>query len=417
MNVLVVGGGGREHAICAALRRSPRVERLYCAPGNGGIASVAECVPIAATDIPGMLRFVKENPVDFVMVAPDDPLALGMVDAMEKEGIRAFGPRANAAILESSKIFSKNLMKKYGIPTAEYAVFEDADGAAAYIREKGAPIVVKADGLALGKGVVVAEDVETAVAAVKSMMEEKKFGDSGSRVVIEEFMTGPEVTVLAFTDGQTILPMLSSQDHKRACDHDQGLNTGGMGAFCPSPKYTDEIAALCMDTIFRPTVDAMNAEGRPFKGVLYFGLMLTPKGPRVVEYNARFGDPETQPILLMLETDLLDIFEAVVDTRLSEIDIRWRDGAACCVVMASGGYPGDYEKGYEIFGLSDVPEDITVFHAGTALRDGRYYTNGGRVLGVTALGGTLENACRRAYEGVGRINFEKAHYRTDIGKK
>lgn len=417
MNVLVVGGGGREHAICAALKKSPRVHKLYCAPGNGGIASIAECVNIAATDVGAMVDYVKSSDVDFVMVAPDDPLALGMVDAMEAAGIRAFGPRANAAILESSKVFSKNLMKKYGIPTAEYEVFTEMDAALAYVREKGAPIVVKADGLALGKGVVVATDTEMAVDAVKSMMLDKKFGDSGSRVVIEECMTGPEVTVLVFTDGEAIVPMLSSQDHKRAYDNDEGLNTGGMGAFCPSPKYTDDIAKTCMETIFRPTIDAMNKEGRRFKGVLYFGLMLTANGPRVIEYNARFGDPETQPILSMLETDILDIFEAVVDERLGDLDIRWRGGYSCCVVMASGGYPASYEKGFEITGLDSVPGDITVYHAGTALKDGRYVTNGGRVLGITACADTLENACKRAYEGVACIEFKDAHYRTDIGRK
>jgi phosphoribosylamine--glycine ligase len=417
MNVLVVGGGGREHAICRTLRKSPRVDRLYCAPGNGGIASDAECVDIKATDIEGLVRYVKTNPIDFVMVAPDDPLALGMVDALEEAGIRAFGPHKNAAIIEASKVFSKNLMKKYHIPTAEYAVFSDMDKAIAYIREKGAPIVVKADGLALGKGVVVAPDVETAVDAVKSMMLDKKFGDSGTSVVIEEFMTGPEVTVLAFTDGQTIVPMLSSQDHKRVFDNDEGPNTGGMGAFCPSPLYTPELAEDCMKTIFRPTIDAMNLEGRSFKGVIYFGLMLTPKGPRVVEYNARFGDPEAQPILSMLETDLLDIFEAVIDERLADLDISWRSGAACCIVMASGGYPGGYEKGSEITGLDKVPGDIAVFHAGTTAENGRYFTNGGRVLGVTAVSESLPSAVKRAYEGVGYINFKDAHYRKDIGRK
>jgi phosphoribosylamine--glycine ligase len=417
MNVLVIGGGGREHAICWALRKSPRVDRLWCLPGNGGIASVAECVDIKATDIDGVGRFTKANPVDFVMVAPDDPLALGMVDALEAAGIRSFGPHKNAAIIEASKVFSKSLMKKYGIPTAEYEVFSDMDKAIAYIREKGAPIVVKADGLALGKGVVVAQDVETAVDAVKSMMQDKKFGDSGLSVVIEECMTGPEVTVLAFTDGKTIIPMLSSQDHKRVSNNDEGPNTGGMGAFCPSPKYTNEIADICMKTIFLPTIEAMKKEGRAFKGVIYFGLMLTPKGPRVVEYNARFGDPETQPILSMLETDLLDIFEAVADERLSEIDIKWRPGAACCIVMASGGYPGSYEKGFEITGLGRVPGDITVFHAGTVLKNGQYYTGGGRVLGVTAVAESLPSAVTRAYEGVGYISFNGAHYRTDIGLK
>lgn len=417
MNILVVGSGGREHAIVWALSKSPRVDKIYCAPGNGGIASLAECVPVKATDIEGMVAFAKDHPVDFVMVAPDDPLALGMVDAMEAAGIRAFGPRKNAAILESSKVFSKGLMEKYGIPTAKYKVFTNSAEAIDYVKAEGAPIVVKADGLALGKGVIVAMDVETAVDAIQSMMENKKFGESGSRVVIEEFMTGPEVTVLAFTDGKTIVPMLSSQDHKRANDHDEGLNTGGMGAFCPSPKYTPEIAKTCMDTIFVPTVEAMNQEGRPFKGVLYFGLMLTPGGPKVVEYNARFGDPETQPLLSMLETDLLDIFEAVVDERLSDIELKWKPGYACCVVMASGGYPEKYETGFEITGLHSVPEDIAVFHAGTKREDGKFLTAGGRVLGVTALSSTLKEAAAHAYDGVSHIHFKNAHYRKDIGQK
>ena len=416
MNVMVIGGGGREHAICLALHRSPRVDRLWCAPGNGGIADIADCVDIKATDLDALVAFAQSNPVDFVMVAPDDPLALGLVDRLEAAGIRAFGPRANAAILESSKAFSKQLMRDNNIPTADYAVFTDMDAALAYIREKGAPIVVKADGLALGKGVVVAGDVETAEEAVRSMMLDNKFGASGATVVIEECMTGPEVTVLAFTDGKTIVPMLSSQDHKRAYNNDEGPNTGGMGAFCPSPNYTPEIADVCMRTIFRPTVDAMATLGRPFKGVLYFGLMLTEKGPRVVEYNARFGDPEAQPLLSMLETDLLDILEAVVDDRLDTLDIQWREGAACCIVMASGGYPIAYDKGYVIEGLGDVPSDITVYHAGTALKDGRIVTSGGRVLGVTAVGKTLNDAVKRAYEGVGYISFERAHYRTDIGQ-
>lgn len=417
MKVLVVGGGGREHAICAALKKSPRVTKLYCAPGNGGISTIAECIDIKATDIDGMVSFAKKERVDFVMVAPDDPLALGMVDAMESAGIRAFGPHANAAIIESSKVFSKNLMAKYGIPTAKYEVFTDMDAAIEYVRREGAPIVVKADGLALGKGVVVAETTEMAVDAIKSMMADKKFGESGTRVVIEECMTGPEVTVLAFTDGKTIRPMLSSQDHKRAFDNDRGLNTGGMGAFCPSPKYNPEIAEYCMANIFRKTIDAMNEEGRPFKGVIYFGLMLTPNGPKVVEYNARFGDPETQPILSMLETDILDIFEAVVDERLDSVDIRWKSGYACCVVMASGGYPESYTKGYEISGLDKVPSDITVFHAGTKLEGGKYLTNGGRVLGVTAISDTLKGAAARAYDGVGCIGFKDAHFRRDIGNK
>ncbi|MBR6521143.1 MAG: phosphoribosylamine--glycine ligase [Oscillospiraceae bacterium] len=417
MKVLVVGGGGREHAICSTLAKSSKIEKLYCAPGNGGISDIAECVPVKATDIDGMIAKVKELGVDFVMVAPDDPLALGMVDAFEKEGIPVFGPRQNAAIIESSKVFSKNLMKKYGIPTADYATFNDIDKALAYIDDMGAPIVVKADGLALGKGVVVAATVEEAKQAVKEMMLDGKFGASGANVVIEEFMTGPEVTVLCFTDGKTIAPMLSSQDHKRAYDNDEGPNTGGMGAICPTPNYTPEVAAECMEKIFRPTIDAMNAEGRTFKGVIYFGLMITPKGPKVIEYNSRFGDPETQPILTMLETDLMDIFQAVVDEKLDEIEIKWKDGACCCVVIASGGYPLAYNKGCEISGLENVPADITVFHAGTEKRDGKYYTSGGRVLGVTATGADLASAIGRAYEGVSAITFENAHYRKDIGKK
>jgi len=416
MRVLVVGGGGREHAICWALRKSPRVDKLYCAPGNGGISEIAECVDIKAADVESMVRFAKDN-ADFVMVAPDDPLALGMVDALESAGIRAFGPRKNAAKLESSKAYAKGIMKKYGIPTAGHMVFTEFEAARDYVLKKGAPIVVKADGLALGKGVVVASDVDTALKALDSIMLDKKFGDSGNSVIIEECMTGPEVTILAFTDGKTIVPMLPSQDHKRVFTNDLGPNTGGMGAFCPTPLYTEEIADICMKTIIRPTIDAMNQEGTPFKGVLYFGLMLTPSGPRVVEYNARFGDPEAQPILLLLKTDLLDIFEAVVDERLHELDILWNSGYSCCVVMASGGYPEHYETGYEITGLDKVPEDITVFHAGTTRGGASLRTNGGRVLGVTATGGTLNQAASRAYEGVRCIDFTNVHYRTDIGIK
>ena len=417
MNVLVVGGGGREHAICQALRKSPRISSLYCAPGNGGISKIAKCVDIKAVDIEGIVNFCKNTSIDFVVVAPDDPLVLGMVDALKEAGIRAFGPQRDAAVIEGSKSFSKNLMKTYGIPTADYAEFTDADEAAAYIKRKGAPIVVKADGLALGKGVIVADNTEVALKAVDDMMREKSFGESGSRVVIEEFMQGTEVTVLAFTDGKTIIPMLSSQDHKRALTGDKGLNTGGMGAFCPSPVYTSEIAEICMNTIFRPTIDAMNNLGRKFKGVLYFGLMLTSDGPRVVEYNARFGDPETQPILSLLETDLLDIFEAIVDERLDEIDIKWRNGYACCVVMASGGYPEKYETGFEIAGLDDIPEDIIVFHAGTVACYKGFVTSGGRVLSFTAIGDTLDRASARAYEGAALVSFDNSYYRSDIGRK
>ena len=415
MRVLVIGGGGREHAICWALHKSPRVSKLYCAPGNGGISGVAECVDISATDVPEMVRFAAVN-VDFVVVAPDDPLAAGMVDAMEAAGIRTFGPHKAAAKLESSKIYAKEIMQKYGIPTAGHKVFDDATLAKAFIREHGAPVVVKADGLALGKGVVVAHEVDAALDAVDLMMLDKKFGDSGSRVVIEDCMTGPEITILAFTDGKTIIPMPSSQDHKRVFTGNLGPNTGGMGAFCPSPLYTAELSEICMRTIMRPTVDAMLSEGCPFKGVLYFGLMLTPNGLRVIEYNARFGDPEAQPILSMLKTDLLDVLEAVVDERLHEINIEWLDGAACCVVIASGGYPESYETGFEIKGLDNIPGDITVYHAGTRRSGACFFTNGGRVLGVTAVGSNLEQSVSRAYEGVGLIQFEKAHYRTDIGR-
>jgi len=415
MDILVIGSGGREHAICRSLRKSPRLGKLYCAPGNGGIAEIAECVGIDAKDIDNMVDFAKEF-VDFVVVAPDDPLAAGMVDALEDAGVRAFGPRKAAAKLESSKIYAKSIMQKYGIPTAGYRVFTNIDEAESFVREKGAPLVVKADGLALGKGVVVAFDTETALSAIDSMMNHKKFGDSGSRVIVEEYMTGPEITVLVFTDGKTVLPMLSSQDHKRVFDNNLGSNTGGMGAFCPSPLYTASLADTCMSTIIRPTIDAMNSEGVPFKGVLYFGLMLTPDGLRVVEYNARFGDPEAQPILSMLNTDLLDILEAVVDERLHEVNIEWHDGYACCVVMASGGYPEHYQTGFEIKGLEDIPDDIAVFHAGVAKTDVGYITNGGRVLGVTARGPGLRQAADRAYEGVALLSFRDAHFRTDIGR-
>lgn len=416
MKVLVVGGGGREHAICVTLAKSPKVDHIWCAPGNGGIASVAECVDIKATDIEGMVAFAKEHQPDLVMVAPDDPLALGMVDAMEAVGLRAFGPRKNAAILEGSKSFAKDLMQKYHIPTAGYAVFEDSADAIAYIREQGAPIVVKADGLALGKGVTVAMTEEEAILAVQDAIDGGAFGGAGARVVIEEFLTGPEVSVLAFVDGKHLKTMPSAQDHKRAYDGDAGPNTGGMGAFSPSRFYTDDIAATCMETIFKPTVAAMQAEGRPFKGVLYFGLMLTPKGPRVIEYNARFGDPETQAVLSRLDSDLFDIFNAVIDEKLEDIEIRWADNAACCVCMASGGYPKAYEKGKEITGLSDVTSSF-VFHAGTRFADGKMLTDGGRVLGVTATAPTLDEAIRKAYADVKKIHFDGAHYRTDIGVK
>ena len=414
MKVLVVGSGGREHAIVWALSKSPRVTELYCAPGNAGIAALATCVPVGATDVETMVSWAVEHQMDFVVVAPDDPLALGMVDALEAAGIPAFGPRKDAAVIEASKAFSKELMRKYHIPTAKYATFTDMDQASAYIHEQGAPIVVKADGLALGKGVTVAATEEEAVEAVRAMMADNKFGASGSTVVIEECMTGPEVTVLCFADGEHISPMPSSQDHKRAYDGNQGPNTGGMGAITPAPCYTPEIAQRCVKEIFEPTMAAMKAEGRPFQGVLYFGLMLTAEGPKVVEYNARFGDPECQALLMRLDTDLMDIFEACVKGTLDQVDIRWKREATCCLVLASGGYPLSYEKGKVIEGLDQVA-DAVVFHAGTAEKDGRIVTNGGRVLGVTALGEDLEAAIRNAYQAAQPIHFDQMHFRTDIG--
>lgn len=416
MKVLVIGGGGREHAIVHTLRKSPQVDQIWCAPGNGGIAQEADCVPISATNIDGVLAFAQANHPDLVMVAPDDPLALGMVDALEAAGIRAFGPRQNAAIIESSKSFAKQLMEKYHIPTARYAVFEDSASAEEYIKEHGAPIVIKADGLALGKGVTVAQTEEEAIQAVRNAIDDGVFGGAGARVVVEEFLTGPEVSVLAFTDGKHLQTMPSAQDHKRAYDQDKGPNTGGMGAFSPSRFYTDEIAEVCRKTIFEPTVAAMSQEGRPFKGVLYFGLMLTPQGPRVIEYNARFGDPETQAVLSRLKTDLFTIFNAVIDGTLDQITIEWSEQAACCVCMASGGYPKAYEKGKVITGL-DAVTDSFVFHAGTAKKDGQFVTNGGRVLGVTAVAPTLQEAIDKAYADVRKIHFDDAYYRSDIGVK
>ena len=415
MKVLVVGSGGREHAIVWKLAQSPKVTKLYCAPGNGGIAELAECVPIKATDIDSMVRFAVEKNIDLTVVAPDDPLAMGMVNALEKAGKRAFGPSAEAALIEASKSFSKQLMKKYGIPTADFNVFDSEKEAVEYLERADYPIVVKADGLALGKGVIIAEDKLQAVEAVRSMMSQGKFGKAGSRVVIEEYMTGPEVSVLCFTDGKTIVPMVSSQDHKRALDNDQGLNTGGMGTFSPSLHYTAEHEKFVKEHILQATVDAMNSEGRMFKGVLYFGLMLTPIGVKVLEYNARFGDPETQVVLPRLESDLYEIFEAVIDGRLDQIDIKWNALSAVCVVMASGGYPQSYQTGYEITGLPVA--DALVFHAGTKLDDGRLLTSGGRVLGVTALGENIFQARDKAYSAVNKIHFKDAHYRHDIGIK
>ncbi len=419
MNILMIGSGGREHALVKKLIESPKCTKLYCAPGNGGISRDAEIVNIGVMDKNNLVKFAKENAIDLVFVAPDDPLADGMVDAFQAEGIRAFGPNANAAVIEASKVFSKNLMKKYNIPTAGYEVFDNADKAIEYIKSKNTtPVVVKADGLALGKGVIIALTIDEAVDAVKSIMQDKKFGDSGNNIVIEEFLTGPEVSVLAFTDGKCVKPMVSSKDHKRAFDNDEGLNTGGMGTVSPNPYYTDDIAAECMETIFKPTIEAMNKEGRPFKGCLYFGLMITPKGPKVIEYNARFGDPEAQVVLPRLKTDLIDICEAVIDEKLSEIDIEWYDGAAACVVMASGGYPLSYKKGIEMFGLdnSGQVEGATVYHAGTKYENGKFYTNGGRVLGITATADTLDEALTKAYTAVDKVKFDGAHYRHDIGR-
>lgn len=420
MDILVVGGGGREHTIIWKIAQSPLAGKIYCAPGNGGIAKIAECVDISATDIEGIVNFAKEKNVGLVMVAPDDPLVMGMVDALEKEGIRAFGPRANAAVIEGSKVFSKDLMKKYNIPTAGYEVFTESDKAIEYIkRQNSYPAVIKAEGLALGKGVIIAQNEAEAVDGIKEIMEDKKFGDSGNRVVIEEFLTGPEVSVLAFTDGKTVKPMVSAQDHKRAYDNDEGLNTGGMGTFSPSRLYDEEKAEECMKNIFLPTIEAMNKEGRTFKGVLYFGLMMTRSGVKVIEYNCRFGDPETQVVLPRLKTDLVEIMEAVIDERLADLDIEWEDNAAVCVVMASGGYPVSYKKGYEISGIKDAEDlgDIVVFHAGTKADKGKIVTNGGRVLGVTAIGQNLDSAIRHAYEGVSKISFKDEFHRNDIGIK
>ena len=417
MNILVIGGGGREHAIIQKLKEDPRAETIYALPGNGGIAADAQCVAIGAKDIPAIVEFVRTHPVDFAVVAPDDPLVLGAVDALEAAGVPCFGPTKDAAAIEGSKVFAKDLMRRYGIPTASYEVFYGAETALSYVETCPLPTVVKADGLALGKGVLICETREEARQAVRSLMEDKIFGESGARVVVEEFLTGPEVSVLAFTDGKTIVPMPSSQDHKRVFDGNRGPNTGGMGAISPVPTYTPELASRCMEEIFRPTVDALRAEGRPFQGVLYFGLMLTPQGPKVVEYNARFGDPECQVVLSLLDSDLMDILQACVDGTLDQVDIRWKDGAACVVVLASGGYPTSYEKGFPISGLEEAGETAIVFHAGTKLGpQGEYLTNGGRVLGVTATGGTLEEAIAAAYDAARKISFEKMHFRTDIGR-
>ena len=419
MRVLVVGSGGREHALIKKIKESSRVDYIACCPGNGGISYDAECFNVGATDIDGVVALAKQISADLVVVAPDDPLVMGMVDALGEAGFATFGPKANAAIIEGSKVFSKELMQKYNIPTAEYKVFDNADEVMAYIKEKNEfPTVIKADGLALGKGVIIPESLEEAEAGVKEIMEDKIFGDSGNNVVVEEFLTGPEVSVLAFTDGKCVKPMVSSMDHKRALDGDKGLNTGGMGTVSPNPYYTDEVARECMEKIFIPTIEAMNAEGRTFKGCLYFGLMITPKGPKVIEYNCRFGDPETQVVLPRLKTDIVDIFEAINNETLSDLDIEWDERACTCVIMASGGYPKSYPKGIEIKGLTDGQLDgVTVYHAGTKLDGDKLVTSGGRVLGVTALGDTLEAALEKSYAGVKSISFDGAHFRNDIGKR
>lgn len=419
MKVLVVGGGGREHALVRKIKESKKVDEIFCTPGNGGISYDAKCFDVAATDIDGVVNLAKEIKADLVVVAPDDPLVAGMVDALNEAGFKTFGPRANAAIIEGSKVFSKELMQKYNIPTAEYKVFDNAEEAIDYIKERNEfPTVIKADGLALGKGVIIPENLDDAIAGVKEIMEDKIFGASGNNIVVEEFLTGPEVSVLAFTDGKCVKPMVSSMDHKRALDGDKGLNTGGMGTVSPNPYYTQEVAKECMDKIFMPTINAMNNEGRTFKGCLYFGLMITPKGPKVIEYNCRFGDPETQVVLPRLKTDIVDIFKAIDNETLSDLDVEWSDDACACVIMASGGYPKSYPKGIEITGLSNGQLDgVTVYHAGTKLQDNKLVTSGGRVLGVTALGDTLENALKKSYDAVEKIHFEGAHYRRDIGKR
>ena len=417
MKVLIVGSGGREHAIAWSVSRSPKVDKIYCAPGNAGIEEFAECVPIQAMEFDKLVAFAKEQAIDLTVVGMDDPLVGGIVDAFEAEGLRVFGPRKNAAILDGSKAFSKDLMKKYNIPTAAYETFTDASAALAYLEKADFPIVLKADGLALGKGVLICNTLEEAKDGVKTIMEDKKFGTAGNTMVVEEFMTGREVSVLSYVDGKTIKTMTSAQDHKRAGDGDTGLNTGGMGTFSPSPFYTEEVDAFCKKYIYQATVDAMAAEGREFKGIIFFGLMLTPDGPKVLEYNARFGDPECQAVLSLLETDLLDIFLACRNGTLDRLNIRWKDGAACCLVLASGGYPGSYAKGLPITGLEDAGQQAVVFHAGTKLGDdGTVFTNGGRVLGVTATGPDLNAAIDSAYAAAGHIHFQDMHFRTDIGR-
>lgn len=418
MKVLVIGGGGREHAVVKKLSESPKINKIYCTPGNAGISQIAQCINIKATDIDGILKFVDENPMDMVIVTPDDPLALGLVDKLNEKKIRAFGPVAKAAELESSKAFSKNLMKKYKIPTGDFEIFDNAENALKYLKDKKYPLVIKASGLALGKGVIIVSDQEQAEKTIDQMMRNDMFGTSGHTVIIEEFLQGPEVTVLAFTDGNTIKTMPSSQDHKRALDDDKGLNTGGMGAFSPSRHYTKDIEDYCINNIFYPTIKAMKKEDRNFKGVIYFQIMLTKDGPKVIEYNARFGDPETQALLPLLKTDLYDIFNAIIDETLDKIDIIWENKASATIVLASGGYPKEYIKGFKITGIDEVQNNgITVYHMGTAIKDGNIVTNGGRVLCLTATADNVEDAVAKVYNNIEKINFKDMHFRRDIGKK
>ena len=418
MNILVVGGGGREHAIVKKISESKRVEKIYCAPGNGGISDIAECVPIKVMEFDKLITFAKEKNVDLTVIGPDDPLVFGISDAFIKAGLKVFGPTKDGAQIEGSKVFSKELMKKYNIPTAKYEVFSDYNDALSYItKENTFPTVIKAEGLALGKGVIIANDLKEAEDALKEIMVDKVFGDSGNRIVIEEFLTGPEISVLSFCDGETIVPMVSAQDHKRAFDNDKGPNTGGMGTFSPSRIYNEKLQEECMNNIFIPTVKALKSEGITYKGVIFFGLMSTKNGVKVIEYNARFGDPETQVVLPRLKTDIVDIFEAVCDGTLKDINVEWEDNACVCVVEASGGYPKKYQTGYEISGLSDIEENIYVYHAGTKKEDGKYYTAGGRVLGITAKSKDLDTAISDAYSAVNNINFTDVHYRKDIGIK
>lgn len=415
MKVLVVGGGGREHALVWKLRQSPRVKEVFCAPGNAGIASLATCVNIGSEDIPGLLAFAKEKGVDLTMVGPEAPLCAGIVDRFQEAGLKIFGPSQAAAEIEGSKVVAKDIMAKYGIPTAKYAAFTSPEEAVKYINQIGAPCVVKADGLAAGKGVIVAMDKETALGAVRSVMVDRDFGEAGKLMVVEECLVGEEVSILAFTDGVNVVPMVSSQDHKRVFDNDQGPNTGGMGAYAPAPVYTPAVHSQAMDEIVVPMIRALDAEGRTYSGVIYAGLMITDQGPKVLEFNARFGDPETQPVLSLLETDLVEIIDAILENRLDSMEIKWKNQSSVCVVLASGGYPGSYEKGKVIKGLDQVPEDVMVFHAGTAEKEGKVVTAGGRVLGVTAAGPDILSAIRSAYNAIKKISFDGMQYRKDIG--